>query len=71
MRLSTHRHYLGISLGISFVLRLRLRLGLCFSMLLLGAGQLVAQSVDPSLLNYPHNHLKWYSIRTNHFIVHF
>jgi len=48
-----------------------LSLGLSLSILLVAAGQLVAQSMDPSLLNYPHNHLKWYSIRTEHFIVHF
>lgn len=30
-----------------------------------------AQSVDPSLLYYPYNHLKWYTLSSEHFEVHF
>lgn len=30
-----------------------------------------AQAIDPSLLYYPYNHLKWYTLESDHFQVHF
>jgi Tol biopolymer transport system component len=30
-----------------------------------------SQSIDPSLLIYPYNHLKWYTLESDHFQVHF
>jgi Tol biopolymer transport system component len=30
-----------------------------------------SQAIDPSLLNYPYNHLKWFTLESDHFQVHF
>lgn len=62
------RNFFSTSLSLGLKRWFFLLLPLLF---LFGEGQLRAQTVDPSLLYYPHNHLKWYSIRTEHFIVHF
>lgn len=31
----------------------------------------ISQAVDPSLLIYPYNHIKWYTLESDHFQVHF
>jgi Tol biopolymer transport system component len=48
---------------------LMLTLVLLASMLLPTAAY--SQAIDPSLLIYPHNHLKWYTLESDHFQVHF
>ncbi|MCA1802933.1 MAG: hypothetical protein LC662_10780 [Rhodothermaceae bacterium] len=44
--------------------------GLLFMLLLFSATAALAQQ-NPAFLQYPNNHLKWYTIESTHFLVHF
>ncbi len=73
IRTDISEHNVFMSQPVNHILQ-KLILTLC--MVLTGAGFLLLAGTaqaqqNPAFLNYPHNHLDWYTISSDHFLVHF